>query len=89
MNKNKIEKISAKVDALITEDSLTSEEYLVFVANLLIAFGSGGVKQDAETADLNVFDADELERASYARPDDPYVASLLQGHILIKWSTNL
>jgi len=86
MNKNKIRDKVALLDDMLAEDSLNNEEYLIFIANLLLAFGRKGLGADSELSGLNTGDSVEVEYALNAYPANPYLASILQGHAILKWS---
>lgn len=86
MNKKKIREMIDVLDKAMEEESLSNEEYLVFVANLLIAFGNNGIKNDAELSQINPNDSVEVEYALNVYPNNPFLASILQGHAVIKWS---
>ena len=86
MNQNKIREKIGLVDKMLSEDSLNNEEYLVFIANLLLAFGRSGLDSDSELSGMNTNDSVEVEYALNAYPANPYLASILQGHAILKWS---
>lgn len=86
MNIEKIERLMKSVGRSMSTDAFTDQEYLVFVANLLFAFGKTGLETRQEHGDVNVNDAFNIELALNQDPNDPHLASLLQGHALIKWS---
>lgn len=89
MNTKKIEQLLGNVANLIDEDLLTSQEYLVFVANLLFSFGYSAYKNDNANTDINFRDSNSVEIALNQDPNNVYLASILQSHILIKWSEGL
>lgn len=86
MNKNKVRDIISQLSDILDKDSLDNEEYLVFIANLLISFGKTGIESDGELSSINVNDSIEVEYALNAFPANPYLASILQGHAILKWS---
>ena len=88
MNKNKINKLLKYVADKIDEDILTGQEYMIFVANLLYTFGVSGCKTEG-FQDLNFDDSNSVELALNQNPNNVYLASVLQSHILIKWSEGL
>lgn len=77
------------VGDMMMVNHFTDEEYLVFVANLLIGFGKAGIESRNEYADINIENSNSIELALNQNPNDVHLASLLQGHILIKWSESL
>jgi hypothetical protein len=89
MNVKKIEKLIIGLADLMKEDALNDEEYLVFVANLLISFGNSDKSLLERYPDLDLNNAFAIELELTKNPNDPYLASILQGHILIKWSESL
>jgi len=86
MNKNKIRDLISIIDKNMDNNSLTNEEYLVFIANQLISFGRIGILNDSELSKLNVNDSIEVGLIFNAYPDNPFIASILQGHAILKWS---
>ena len=86
MNKNRIRDLIKTLDLSLEEQSLSNEEYLVFIANLLIAFGKNGLSNDAELSVINVNDSSSVEYALNIYPNNPFLSSVLQGHAVIKWS---
>lgn len=86
MNKKKIRDKIKLLDDVLSEDSLNNEEYLIFIANLLLAFGRKGLESNSELANLNTNDSVEVEYVLNAYPTNPYLASILQGHAILKWS---
>lgn len=86
MNKNKIRNVVSQLSEILENDSLNNEEYLVFIANLLISFGQTGIEADSELSSINTNDSIEVEYALNALPANPYLASVLQGHAILKWS---
>jgi hypothetical protein len=89
MNLKKIEKALREISKVISNDMLSDKEYLLLVANMLIAYGKSGIKIDDSLADINVSDASIIETALHQYPNNVYLASILQGHALIKWSDNV
>lgn len=86
MNKNRIRETVSRLSEILENDSLNNEEYLVFMANLLISFGKTGIEADSELSSINTNDSIEVEYALNAFPANPYLASVLQGHAILKWS---
>lgn len=83
------DRISRKVSAILKifkEESVTNEEYLIILGNLLISFGSSGLEVHSRHKDVDLRDCAQVEIALGQNPNDPYLASVLQGNILIKWS---
>lgn len=76
-----------KILELLSEDSPNPEEYMLIIANLLFHFGLTG--EDAIPSDLDVKNANKIELTMMSDPNNVYLASLLQAHILIKWSESL
>ena len=86
MNKIKIRNVIEKLDKILDEDSLTNEDFLVFIANQLISFGRKGLVNDSELSQINANDSVEVGLVLNAYPNNPFVASILQGHAILKWS---
>ena len=86
MNKTKIRNVIEKLDSILDEDSLSNEDFLVFIANQLISFGRKGLMNDTELSQINTNDSVEIGLVLNAYPDNPFVASILQGHAILKWS---
>jgi len=86
MNKTKIRNVIEKLDSILDEDSLSNEDFLVFIANQLISFGRKGLINDTELSQINTNDSVEIGLVLNAYPDNPFVASILQGHAILKWS---
>ena len=86
MNSNRVRDIIVKFDEILSADTPDNEEYLVVIANLLIAFGRNGLSADGDLENMNIEDSTEIEFALSQLPDNPYLASVLQGHAIIKWS---
>jgi len=86
MNKIKIRNVIEKLDSILDEDSLSNEDFLVFIANQLISFGRKGLMNDAELSQINTNDSVEVGLVLNAYPNNPFVASILQGHAILKWS---
>ena len=89
MNINKIEKLIKQTANSMMEDSLTDEEYLVFAGNLLINFGLSDKTLKERYPKLDINNAFNVELELNQSPNDVYLAAILQGHILIKWSEGL
>ncbi|RLA64053.1 MAG: hypothetical protein DRQ78_06380 [Epsilonproteobacteria bacterium] len=75
-----------KLDSILDEDSLSNEDFLVFIANQLISFGRKGLVNDTELSQINTNDSVEVGLVLNAYPNNPFVASILQGHAILKWS---
>ncbi len=86
MNKVKIRNVIEKLDSILDEDSLSNEDFLVFIANQLISFGRKGLVNDSELSEINTNDSVEVGLVLNAYPNNPFVASILQGHAILKWS---
>jgi len=86
MNKNKIRDLISIIDDNMDINSLTNEEYLVFIANQLISFGRVGILSDSKLSKMNINDSIEVGLVFNTYPDNPFVASILQGHAILKWS---
>ena len=86
MNKIKIRNVIEKLDSILDEDSLSNEDFLVFIANQLISFGRKGLMNDTELSQINTNDSVEVGLVLNAYPNNPFVASILQGHAILKWS---
>jgi len=86
MNKTKIRNVIEKLDSILDEDSLSNEDFLVFIANQLISFGRKGLVNDTELSQINTNDSVEVGLVLNAYPNNPFVASILQGHAILKWS---
>lgn len=68
---------------------LNDKEYLILVANLLISFGKAGIKSMSKYASLNTDDSGVVELALNQDPANVYLAAILQGHAIIRWSDNV
>ena len=86
MNVKKIEKLLKATGELMQESAFTDQEYLVYVGNLLFTFGIAGLKANESFPNLKIHDAFSIELELTQNPNNPYLASILQGHALIKWS---
>ena len=89
MNLKKIQRMVDLVADNIKEDVLSNEEYLIFVANLLISFGQAGLKINYKDLDIDIYDSNIVELKLNQDPNNVYLAAILQGHVLIKWSESL
>lgn len=85
MNLKKIEDAYNFITEKMKEDMINDQEYLILVANLLFSWGKAGVNANSDI-DINEEDAMQVEMLLNQNPNDPYLAAILQGHILIKWS---
>lgn len=83
-NINLVTKHVAAIGQLLSEDLPTTEEYLLITANLLYSFGLSN--KEYIPSDLVTSDANKVELALMVDPDNPYLAAILQSHILVKWS---
>lgn len=86
MNKKKIRDTIARLDEMLEINSLSNEEFLVFIANQLLSFGRKGVVNDNDLNKVNLNDSVEVGLALQVYPDNPFLASILQGHAILKWS---
>lgn len=86
MNEGKISDKLSLISKIFSTDSVTSEEYLVIMGNLLIAFGVSGLSGSDKYSDLNLKDCGALEVAIGFDPGNAYLAAILQGNVIIKWS---
>lgn len=86
MNIKKIESLLIKVSDMLSEETLNNAEYMIFIANLLITFGKVGLKTLTGFEEMNIEDAHVVELALNQNPNNPFLASILTGHTLIKWS---
>lgn len=88
MNKEKIQGLYVMVAEQMQKDSLDDEEFLVFVANLLLGWGSENLVYTEDLKNLNIHDAYQVEVALNQYPDNPFLAAILQAHVILKWSEN-
>ena len=86
MNIKKIEDLIILVGESMRTNAFSDGEYLIFVANLLMKFGLSGLESEKKYLDVNTNDAFNVELALNQSPNDPHLAAILQGHVLIKWS---
>ena len=75
--------------SVLTADLLNDKEYLVLVANLLISFGKAGLTAQTKYQGINYDDAGVIELCLNQDPSNVYLAAILQGHALIKWSDSV
>ena len=89
MNLNKIQKKIEEFNASNKLELLTNKEFLVYIANLLIFFGKSGVDSDEAFNGLNLTDANVIENLIANNPNNLYLASLMQAHVLLYWSNQI
>jgi hypothetical protein len=89
MNKDKIKKLIDAFVELERQDALTEQEYLVYVANLLFAFGKAGMQADSRISNVNWNDPALLDSALDNYPDSVHLAALLQAHAILYWSKGI
>lgn len=89
MNLNKIQKKIEEFNASNKLELLTNKEFLVYIANLLIFFGKAGVDSDEAFNGLNLTDANVIENLIANNPNNLYLASLMQAHVLLYWSNQI
>ncbi len=70
-------------------DVFSDKEYLVFVANLLISFGKSGLDTLRKFTDVDINNSVAVELTLNQNPDDVHLSSILQGHVLLKWSESV
>lgn len=87
MNLNKVKKRLEDIANLNNEEMLTNKEYLVCVANLLFVFGKAGLSSDVKLSGINIEDAAVIELAQNNDPANVFLASILQGHAILYWSS--
>ena len=71
------------------KEMLTNKEFLIFIANMLFAFGRAGLSNDSALSGINIEDAAIVELAHTTHPDNIYLASILQAHTIVYWSSLL
>ncbi len=89
MNLNKIQKKIEEFNASNKLELLTNKEFLVYIANLLIFFGKAGVDSDEAFNGLNLTDSNVIENLIANNPNNLYLASLMQAHVLLYWSNQI
>jgi hypothetical protein len=89
VNVVKVEKLLSITGTAMLEQGFDSEEYLVYVANLLLNFGKAGLNDMQKFPEVNIKDAFNIELTLNQHPDDPHLAALLQGHAILKWSQSV
>ncbi len=86
MEIKKIEELVKHIGSETYNKGFSDKEFLLLVANLLIGFGTSTLKNDPKYSGLDFGNAYEIELAISQDPNNLYLSSLLQGHILISWS---
>lgn len=89
MNLNKIKKRLEEFSTANKLELFTNKEYLVYTANLLIAFGIAGLSVDQAFNNLNLHDANVVENLMISYPDNLFLASLMQAHVLLYWANQI
>lgn len=89
VDQEKIQRVLKNLDQNLKEEGLKDKEYLVLVANMLYAFGIAGLKMFTQYKGLNFNDAVQIEAFYIKDSNNVYLASLMQSHVLLKWSDSL
>lgn len=84
-----LEKIQKKIDEFVesnNKDMLSTSEYYIYVANLLMAISIPIIAIDEKLSSIEPKDYFSVESAFIKFPDNPYLNSLIIAHKLIALS---
>jgi hypothetical protein len=89
MDLKKIESLVKTTSVEIEDNAFSEEEFLIFMANMLISYGKAGLALHKKFQDIDTLNANAVELMLNQNPNDVHLSSILQGHVLILWSQNL
>lgn len=89
MNKNVVAKAVVSCSAVFDELGISPSERCAILANLLIVGALDANGKIVRHPDVTPSDAFAVERAMLESGEDFFLASVLQGHVLLQWAKNL